>query len=74
MNQLYQIRCPGRMLKWNFESNTKEYCPCRALLCKASKGSTIETVCPRCKAKITAVVRPTLGEDVIIDLRQEFND
>lgn len=74
MIELYSIRCPGKCYKWNFETQKKELVDCNALLCKASKGSTVETVCPRCKSKITAIVRPTLDDNPIIDLRQEFDN
>lgn len=72
--KLYEVRCKGLVYRWNHESGKKEYLPCNMLLCKASKGSIIETVCPRCKSKITAIIRPTLDDNPIIDLRQEFTN
>lgn len=74
MSQLYEVKCPGMIYKYNPETGKKEFVKCNALLFKLNEGGKCETVCRRCKSKITAVVRQTFGQDVIIDVRQDLKD
>lgn len=74
MSELYPVRCPGMRYRFNHETGKKEYLPCNALLFKLSEGGKCETVCRSCKTKVTAVVRQTLGQGIIIDVRQEDAD
>lgn len=71
MSKLYDIKCPGVIYRYNQATKRKEYVKCNALLFKLNEGGKCETVCRRCKSKITAVVRQTLGQGIIIDVRQE---
>ena len=74
MSQLYPVKCPGMIYKFNHETGKKEYTKCNALLFKLNEGGKCETICRRCKSKITTVVRQTFGQDVIIDVKQEPNN
>ena len=73
-NDLIPIRCPGLVYKYNPETHRKEFLKCDSLLFKLSKGGKCETVCRRCKSKITAIVKMTLDDSVSIEIRQRQND
>lgn len=74
MSELYPVRCPGMTYRYNVNTGKKEFMPCNALLFKLSEGGKCETVCRQCKTKVLAVVRQTLGQGVIIDVRQENDE
>ena len=64
--KLYEIRCPGTLVtKYN------EVRKCNALLCKLSEGSKCEIICRNCKRKLTIVVKPGLGVNPEIAIRQD---
>ena len=49
MSQLYPVKCPGMIYKFNHETGKKEYTKCNALLFKLNEGGKCETICRRCK-------------------------
>lgn len=62
---LVEIKCPGSILK----PDSRVY-PCRAKLCMATPGSTIEIVCRRCKKKMLIVVNKDLNGNPHISIRE----